>query len=279
MEYREVGWVNLNKIRRDRDIFDLLTALIAILALIIPFVQRSCERPRITFTSDFVYIVNFETYPNLVEGIISNVRPETKDIKDRLEPTNEHLRHQIKWLYHLRLFKMKFKNERAYPISLDQLKLEDLECSVPLPDMRVVPAYLTEVDNTHHDFVHDPFFNVGSGEIRSFNVIVGFMLVIQHRTPTADSLFQESLSTLIALEDSLRRSSTKAREIADELLLIGGGKRYEYLGQYLQERDGAPFIYRDIYLKYFSRVRFKPLRFSVVDNTGQKHYSNRAILN
>ena len=77
-------WLKLWTIRKDRDIFDLLTALIAVSALLMPFILRSCDRPKLSLVSSFIYKVNFETYPALLNIAINSLYPQTEHRRPHL---------------------------------------------------------------------------------------------------------------------------------------------------------------------------------------------------
>ena len=267
-------WFKLHKVRTDRDIFDLLTVLIAIAALIMPFILRSCEKPKVDLSCKFIYKINFETYPQTYNSFLNRLQPTTKDINDKLDPSDQNIKGQFEWLYQLRLFEIKAKNVKNFPVSLDQLKIEKLEYEPPMKYLSVAPTIVAFLEDNQKDLSKSYEIKLASGEALAKYLIVGFILVIEHRTPTADTLFKESINRLLVLEDSLSRVSSEFPNISNQTLLIGAGKRYEYLREYVKYKDGAPFVYSEIYKEYFSKVKFQNIRFSFVDNAGNKHKTN-----
>lgn len=283
------------KFRQDRDLIDVLTLILAGIAvvssIVFPLAIRSCDKksmiPDISIHVTHMYPLTLEHYPDIINKIMhtwSFIKHLERISVESDTSMNALLPDILPDLTHFRLYSVTFTNRKNFPVGLNNLRVNK--------NQFVDPATLRE--SMHENligksdgFMFMPIVKISSNldqiqaietislkpnEIKTIIISIG--VILHPSTESYELMHQETRKLLTKYLKT--GQSLSEDELKSETVFRRNDHRSQHPKTILEALNpqASKIILKPIYREYALRKGFERISLTVTDYLGQDFYSN-----
>ena len=229
--------MKLFKVGRDRDIFDLITILLALLAFLLsiafPLYDRHMrnvdESPAAVISGYHSYLLDPEKYRDVI-GRILDASSMISYLERVTQPID--LRDQFIGTFQFHLFSITARNIRNVPITLSDAQVYDLVTTAQDTNLVLRVFQLLSADAIDSKWSNTPIIYLAPYETKRFVITVGFVISdkkedAENKTVAFEALQKERALRISAESLRFRFRDNIGQEIVSDAISMGQYPRLE----------------------------------------------------
>lgn len=250
--------------RKDRDLIDYFTIFISSLALFgVYYFNISSKEETIPKVSLYlrnlgpVYLENNLSLQHQIKYSFSNYSPATLGI--------DVFANLIEWQLKYYKYEVTIINNKNVPISLRKLQAVDIKYEVFREDIFPQFYFICQINDSLNNLANDPILNIAPNESKKITLLIAFIIY-----PSIN--YEKDLQNVSF--DYLTKIVTppiKPNPMKDFKFSIENGTPYSI--EQMLAQQSPPFIHREVYKNFLSKVFIKNFRLSAMDNLNQIYLS------